>query len=69
MHMFLEESQNGVHTQADIVWWGTCSVSVIRVMPLSIGFNVLQPNGQLAQTHRRRQKKSEILFFIFSEVA
>ena len=46
MHMFLEESQNGVHTQADIVWWGTCSVSVIRVMPLSIGFNVLQPNGQ-----------------------
>ena len=29
MHMFLEESQNGVHTQADIVWWGTCSGAVM----------------------------------------
>ena len=29
MHMFLEESQNGVHTQADIVWWGTCLGAVI----------------------------------------
>ena len=69
MHMFLEESQNGVHTQADIVWWGTCSGAVIS--------HAVEHRLQCTATERPGQhkhivagkKKSEILFFIFSEVA
>ena len=67
MHMFLEESQNGVHTQADIVWWGTCSGAVIsHAVEHRLRCTATE---RATQTHRRRLKKSEILFFIFSEVA
>ena len=67
MHMFLEESQNGVHTQADIVWWGTCSGAVIsHAVEHRLQCTATE---RATQTYRRRQKKSEILFFIFSEVA
>ena len=51
-----------------ILCGGAHAQGLSSVMPLSIGCNVLQPNGQ----HKHivaGKKKSEILFFIFFEVA
>ena len=50
-----------------ILCGGAHAQGLSSVMPLSIGCDVLQPNGQ--HKHIVAGKKSEILFFIFSEVA